>query len=136
MTGIRVHPVAGKCGVFAETDINSLQKQGIPPEELMASLFEAFVLQNLKVLARGHTLLPHVLLLGGPNAFIPGMREAWQHNIALMWEERGVPIPEGDNAGGADPRAPGCRVLRRAGRCGVRQGRRYRCRPLLRAFAA
>jgi predicted CoA-substrate-specific enzyme activase len=93
--GIRIHPVAGKCGVFAETDINSLQKQGIPPTELMASLFEAFVLQNLKVLARGHTLLPHVLLLGGPNAFIPGMREAWRRNIALTWEERNVQIPEG-----------------------------------------
>ncbi len=94
-SGIRLHPVAGKCGVFAETDINGLQKQGIPPDELMASLFEAFVLQNLKVLARGHTLLPHVLLLGGPNAFIPGMREAWQRNIALMWEERGVRLPTG-----------------------------------------
>lgn len=93
--GIRLHSVAGKCGVFAETDINGLQKQGIPRDELMASLFEAFVLQNLKVLARGHTLLPRVLLLGGPNAFIPGMREAWQHNIALMWEERGVRLPEG-----------------------------------------
>ena len=94
-TGIRLHPVAGKCGVFAETDINGLQKQGIPAAELMASLFDAFVLQNLKVLARGHTLLPQVLLLGGPNAFIPGMREAFQHNIALMWEERGVTIPQG-----------------------------------------
>ena len=93
--GLRVHPVAGKCGVFAETDINGLQKQGISPEELMASLFDAFVLQNLKVLARGHTLLPHVLLLGGPNAFIPGMREAWQQNIALMWKERGISPPEG-----------------------------------------
>ena len=92
--GLRVYPVAGKCGVFAETDINGLQKQGIRPEELMASLFEAFVLQNLKVLARGHTLLPHVILLGGPNAFIPGMREAWQHNIIQMWKERGIPIPE------------------------------------------
>jgi predicted CoA-substrate-specific enzyme activase len=97
--GIRVHPVAGKCGVFAETDINGLQKQGIPPAELMASLFEAFVLQNLKVLARGHTLRPHVLLLGGPNAFIPGMSEAWQHNIRIMWEERGIAIPEGKTAG-------------------------------------
>jgi predicted CoA-substrate-specific enzyme activase len=61
----------------------------------MASLFEAFVLQNLQVLARGYTLLPHVVLLGGPNAFIPGMREAWQHNIIKMWHERGVAIPEG-----------------------------------------
>jgi predicted CoA-substrate-specific enzyme activase len=96
--GIRVHPVAGKCGVFAETDINSLQKQGIPSAELMASLFEAFVLQNLKVLARGHTLLPDVLLLGGPNAFIPGMREAWLHNIKTIWTERGIAIPEGKSA--------------------------------------
>jgi predicted CoA-substrate-specific enzyme activase len=95
--GIRLHKVAGKCGVFAETDINGLQKQGISPGELMASLFEAFVLQNLQVLARGHTLLPHVILLGGPNAFIPGMREAWQHNISLMWKERGISLPESSN---------------------------------------
>ena len=91
--GIKVHPVAGKCGVFAETDINGLQKQGIPPDELMASLFDAIVLQNLTVLTRGHTLLPHVLLLGGPNAFIRGMREAWQHNIPLIWKERGIDLP-------------------------------------------
>jgi activator of 2-hydroxyglutaryl-CoA dehydratase/predicted nucleotide-binding protein (sugar kinase/HSP70/actin superfamily) len=91
--GIRVHPVAGKCGVFAETDINGLQKQGIPPDELMASLFDAIVLQNLTVLTRGHTLRPHVLLLGGPNTFIRGMREAWQHNIPLLWEERGIKLP-------------------------------------------
>ena len=90
--GIRLHPVAGKCGVFAETDINGLQKRGVPAKELMASLFEAFVMQNLQVLARGHTLMPHVILLGGPNAFIPGMREAWRHNIAQMWRERGVEI--------------------------------------------
>ena len=44
--GIKLHKVAGKCGVFAETDINGLQKVGTPPDELMASLFEAIVLQN------------------------------------------------------------------------------------------
>jgi len=93
--GIKLHKVAGKCGVFAETDINSLQKVGTPPDELMASLFEAIVLQNLSVLTRGHTLRPHVLLLGGPNSFIRGMREAWQANIPRMWQERKVAIPEG-----------------------------------------
>ena len=96
--GIRLHKVAGKCGVFAETDINGLQKQGTPPDELMASLFDAIVLQNLTVLTRGHTLRPHVLLLGGPNSFIRGMREAWQHNIPKMWAERGVEIPAGESA--------------------------------------
>jgi activator of 2-hydroxyglutaryl-CoA dehydratase len=93
--GIKLHKVAGKCGVFAETDINGLQKVGTPPDELMASLFEAIVLQNLSVLTRGHTLRPHVLLLGGPNSFIKGMREAWQANIPRMWQERKVAIPEG-----------------------------------------
>ncbi len=92
---IKLHRVAGKCGVFAETDINSLQKVGTPPDELMASLFDAIVLQNLSVLTRGHTLRPHVLLLGGPNSFIRGMREAWQANIPRMWEERKVEIPAG-----------------------------------------
>src|ERR1700739_1610725 len=93
--GIKLHKVAGKCGVFAETDINGLQKVGTPPDELMASLFEAIVLQNLSVLPRGHTLKPHVLLLGGPNGFIRGMREAWQANIPRMWQERKVAVPDG-----------------------------------------
>jgi predicted CoA-substrate-specific enzyme activase len=93
--GIKLHKVAGKCGVFAETDINGLQKVGTPPDELMASLFEAIVLQNLSVLTRGHTLRPHVLLLGGPNSFIRGMREAWQANIPRMWQERKVEVPQG-----------------------------------------
>jgi predicted CoA-substrate-specific enzyme activase len=93
--GIKLHKVAGKCGVFAETDINSLQKVGTPGDELMASLFEAIILQNLSVLTRGHTLRPHVLLLGGPNTFIRGMREAWQANIPRMWQERKVQIPDG-----------------------------------------
>src|SRR5262249_18410073 len=44
---------------------------------------------------RGHTLRPHVLLLGGPNSFIRGMREAWQANIPRMWQERKVEVPEG-----------------------------------------
>src|ERR1700682_1518933 len=93
--GIKLHKVAGKCGVFAETDVNGLQKEGTPPNELMASLFEAIVLQNLTVLTRGHTLKPHVLLLGGPNTFIRGMREAWQANIPRMWKDRKVEIPDG-----------------------------------------
>ena len=55
----------------------------------MASLFDAIVLQNLTVLTRGHTLRPHVLLLGGPNSFIRGMREAWQQNIPAVGRTRG-----------------------------------------------
>src|SRR5437867_4109663 len=97
--GLKLHPVAGKCGVFAETDINSLQKMGVPREELMASLFEAIVGQNLAVLTRGNTLRPDVLLLGGPNTYVRGMMEAWKHNIPKVWEERNYPLPQG-----ADPK--------------------------------
>ncbi len=93
--GIRLHQVAGKCGVFAETDINSLQKQGVPPEELMASLFESIVQQNLSVLTRGNTLRPDVLLLGGPNTYIRGMVECWRHNILRIWQERGLQLQDG-----------------------------------------
>lgn len=93
--GLPLHRVAAKCGVFAESDINGLQKQGVPPDELMASLFEAIVLQNLTVLTRGNVLCPRVLLLGGPNTFIPGLREAWQAHIPRLWAERGVKVPPG-----------------------------------------
>jgi activator of 2-hydroxyglutaryl-CoA dehydratase/predicted nucleotide-binding protein (sugar kinase/HSP70/actin superfamily) len=93
--GLKLHPVAGKCGVFAETDINSLQKMGVPRDELMASLFEAIVGQNLAVLTRGNTLRPVVLLLGGPNTYIRGMVEAWKHNVPKIWEERNYPLPPG-----------------------------------------
>jgi len=95
--GLKLHPVAGKCGVFAETDINSLQKMGVPPDELMASLFEAIIGQNLAVLTRGNTLRPHVLLLGGPNTYIRGMVEGWKYNIPKVWEERNYPLPECDD---------------------------------------
>ena len=88
--GLKLHPVAGKCGVFAETDINGLQKQGVPAPELMASLFESIVQQNLAVLTRGHTLRPLVLLLGGPNCYIPGLQECWRKNLVALWDERGV----------------------------------------------
>ncbi|MBI2840968.1 MAG: CoA activase [Acidobacteria bacterium] len=93
--GIKLHPVAGKCGVFAETDINGLQKSGVPRDELMASLFESIIQQNLSVLTRGNTLRPVVLLLGGPNTYIRGMRDCWKMNIPKIWEERKYPLPEG-----------------------------------------
>jgi activator of 2-hydroxyglutaryl-CoA dehydratase/predicted nucleotide-binding protein (sugar kinase/HSP70/actin superfamily) len=95
--GRTVYPIAGKCGVFAETDINSHQKRGVPAEELMASLFDAIVLQNLAVLARGSTLQPAVLLVGGPHAFIRGLREAWRAHLGRLWQERGLASHDADD---------------------------------------
>ncbi len=90
----QIYPIAGKCGVFAETDITGLQKQGVPPEQLMASLFHAVVLQNLSVLARGYTLLPTVFLLGGPNAYFPGLQTAWRKGLLDLWKRKNISLPE------------------------------------------
>lgn len=95
--GKKLHPVAGKCGVFAETDINSLQKMGVPADELLASLFESIIQQNLSVLTRGNTLMPYVMLLGGPNTYIKGMQDCWKANIPPIWEERGIELPPCDD---------------------------------------
>jgi predicted CoA-substrate-specific enzyme activase len=97
--GHSIHPVAARCGVFAETDINSLQKQGVPPVELLASLFEAIVQQNLSVLTRGATLQPPLLLLGGPHAFLPGLVDAWRRAVTAIWRERRVALPENSTPG-------------------------------------
>jgi len=86
----KLHHVAAKCGVFAETDIVNLVKTSVPSDEIMNSLADAIVMQNLTVLTRGNTLMPKVLLLGGPNTYLPFLQEAWRVRIAALWEERGV----------------------------------------------
>lgn len=90
----RLHHVAARCGVFAETDIVNLIKAGVPPGEVMNSLANAIVMQNLTVLTRGYMLHEKVLLLGGPNTFLPFLQECWQLRIAESWEERGHAPPE------------------------------------------
>ena len=87
--GLSLHKISSKCGIFAETDANTLVKTGVPVEEIIASLFEAVVYQNLATLTKGNTPMPEVLLLGGPNLFFRGLQEAWRHHLAKLWTERG-----------------------------------------------
>ena len=89
-----LHHVAAKCGVFAETDIVNLVKTGIPSNEIMCSLADAIVMQNLSVLTRGNTLRHKVLLLGGPNTFLPFLQECWRKRIPETWDERGYDYPK------------------------------------------
>jgi activator of 2-hydroxyglutaryl-CoA dehydratase/predicted nucleotide-binding protein (sugar kinase/HSP70/actin superfamily) len=90
----KLHHVAAKCGVFAETDIVNLIKSGIPSNELLCSLADAIVLQNLSVLTRGGTLKHRVLLLGGPNTYLPFLQECWRLRIPQTWDERGYAYPK------------------------------------------
>jgi predicted CoA-substrate-specific enzyme activase len=85
----KLHHVAAKCGVFAETDIVNLVKSGIPRNEIMNSLADAIVSQNLAVLTRGNTLKAKVLLLGGPNTYLPFLQQCWRLRIPEAWAERG-----------------------------------------------
>src|SRR5882724_12568684 len=91
--GMSLHKVSSKCGIFAETDANTLVKTGVPVEEIIASLFEAVVYQNLATLTKGNTPMPEVLLLGGPNLFFTGLQEAWRHHLAKLWAQRNVRLP-------------------------------------------
>ena len=98
----RLHRVAAKCGVFAETDIVNLLKAGVPRDEILCSLADAIVLQNLSVLTRGQLLRPKVLLLGGPIVHLPVLQASWRQRIGELWRQRGgegvpsdVLVPEG-----------------------------------------
>jgi len=92
--GYTLHKISSKCGIFAEADSNTLLKAGVSVEEIIASLFEAVVYQNLATLTRGNTPLPEILLLGGPNLFFKGLQEAWRYHLGKVWKERKVEIPD------------------------------------------
>jgi predicted CoA-substrate-specific enzyme activase len=88
--GYTLHKISSKCGIFAEADSNTLVKAGVPVEEIIASLYEAVVYQNLATLTKGNTPTPQVLLLGGPNLFFRGLQQAWRHHLGKLWKERKV----------------------------------------------
>jgi predicted CoA-substrate-specific enzyme activase len=94
--GFNLHRISSKCGIFAEADANTLIKSGVPVEEIVASLFEAVVYQNLSTLTKGNTPTPGVLLLGGPNLFFRGLQEAWRHHLGKLWKERKIDADPAD----------------------------------------
>lgn len=87
--GLTIHQIAAKCGVFAETDVVGLLKAGVNQDEIIVSLCAAIARQNLEVLVRGNVLRDPVLLLGGPNTFLPVFAELWRKYIPESWEMHG-----------------------------------------------
>ncbi|MBD3344784.1 MAG: CoA activase [Chitinivibrionales bacterium] len=84
--GKTIHPIAAKCGVFAETDVVGLLKTGIEMEEIVVSLCTAIVKQNLEVLVKGNVLRAPVLLLGGPHAYLNVLTDLWRTWIPSTWQ--------------------------------------------------
>lgn len=57
--------IAGRCGVFAESDLIHKQQLGYPQEDLLYGLCQALVRNYLSNLALGKELLPTVTFQGG-----------------------------------------------------------------------
>jgi predicted CoA-substrate-specific enzyme activase len=96
--GLALHKISSKCGIFAEADSNTLVKSGVPVEEIIASLYEAVICQNLATLTKGNTPMPEVLLLGGPNLFFEGLQQAWRFHLKKLWADRKIVLPHGKTA--------------------------------------
>ncbi|MGQ9532850.1 MAG: acyl-CoA dehydratase activase [Desulfotomaculales bacterium] len=74
--------IAGRCGVFAESDLIHKQQMGYPKEDLIAGLCLALVGNFLANVARGHRIEPVVLFQGGVAANA-GIRAAFQKRLGL-----------------------------------------------------
>ena len=72
-----LYPIASRCGVFAKSDVQPLLNQGVPHENIAASVFQAVALQTVAGLAAGRPIRGTVMLLGGPLHFMPELREAF-----------------------------------------------------------
>jgi hypothetical protein len=75
------------------------------------------------VLTRGNTLRHKVLLLGGPNTYLPFLQQCWRLRIPETWDERGYDFPKDRADRGADLRPEEQPVLRRLRRGPVRHAR-------------
>jgi predicted CoA-substrate-specific enzyme activase len=82
------HPVriAGRCAVFAESDMIHKQQMGHPLEDILAGLCNALVRNYLNNLGKGKELKPSILFQGGVAANL-GIRrsfeEALHHSVIV-----------------------------------------------------
>lgn len=74
--------IAGRCGVFAESDLIHKQQMGYRKEDLIAGLCIALVRNYLANVARGKRILPTVLFQGGVAANA-GLRAAFSKMLGI-----------------------------------------------------
>lgn len=87
--------IAGRCGVFAESDLIHKQQLGYPVADLLYGLCQALVRNYLSNLALGKEILPNIVFQGGVASNI-GMVKAFSD--ALQME---VTVPENHQTMGA-----------------------------------
>lgn len=72
--------IAGRCSVFAESDMINKQQVGFPTEEIVLGLCRALVRNYLNNLAKGKKLEPPVVFQGGVAANV-GMKRAFEEEL-------------------------------------------------------
>lgn len=87
--------IAGRCGVFAESDLIHKQQLGYPVEDLLYGLCQALVRNYLSNLALGKEILPTVVFQGGV-ATNTGMVKAFEEALGVN-----VVVPENHQTMGA-----------------------------------
>ena len=87
--------IAGRCGVFAESDMIHKQQVGYPINEIVYGLCQALVRNYLNNLAKGKDIAPPVVFQGGVAANI-GMKRAFEEALGVE-----VIIPPHHNVMGA-----------------------------------
>lgn len=87
--------IAGRCGVFAESDLIHKQQLGYPVEDLLYGLCQALVRNYLSNLALGKELLPTVSFQGGVATNV-GMVKAFEEALGMK-----VVVPQNHQLMGA-----------------------------------
>lgn len=78
-----LYPIASRCGVFAKTDVVSLLNEGVPREDIAASIFQAVAGQTVGGLACGNPIRGRVAFLGGPLHFLPELKKRFVATLGL-----------------------------------------------------
>jgi predicted CoA-substrate-specific enzyme activase len=78
----RAASIAGRCSVFAKSDMIHLQQKGTPPDEIAYGLCLALVRTFLATVVSGRALTPAVVLVGG-GAANPGLVRAFRALLKL-----------------------------------------------------
>jgi len=107
-------PIAGRCSVFAKTDMIHLQQKGTPLDEIAYGLCQALARNFLSTVLKGREAVPPVLLAGG-GARNDGLVNAFREILGL--EDGGPELAEPPHMLGALGAAVGASTAAAAIRC-------------------
>ncbi len=80
--------IAGRCTVFAESDMIHKAQLGVPTDDLLAGLCDAIVRNYLNTVAKGKEIRPRVLFQGGVAANV-GVKTAFERALGVE-----ITVPE------------------------------------------